>query len=135
VREELSSQGAGQGAVLIANSDEFAAPAGSIPGLPARPARRGEFVTIYCTGLGAVASRPATGAAASSTFLSSTTVPVGVRIGNIPAAVTFSGLAPGFVGLYQINVQVPEGVAPSGAVPVVLTGNAIEANTVMMAVQ
>ena len=36
-----------------------------------------------------------------------------VNIAGIAAAVTFSGLAPGFVGLYQMNAQVPAGV-PSG---------------------
>ena len=77
----------------------------------------------------------ASGAAASGTFLSSTTAPVGVRIGNIPAAVAFSGLAPGFVGLYQINVQVPGAAPVGGAVPVVLVVDEVAANIVTIAVQ
>ena len=36
-----------------------------------------------------------------------------LTIGEIPAQVAFSGLAPGFAGLYQINAFVPEG-APTG---------------------
>jgi uncharacterized protein (TIGR03437 family) len=49
--------------------------------------------------------------------------------------VIFSGLAPGFVGLYQVNVQVPA-AAPSGAaVPVALTIAGVQSNTVTIAIQ
>jgi uncharacterized protein (TIGR03437 family) len=41
-------------------------------------------------------------------------------IGGAAAPVSFSGLAPNFVGLYQVNVQVPTGLAP-GNQPLVLT--------------
>ncbi|MGA3043612.1 MAG: cellulase family glycosylhydrolase, partial [Bryobacteraceae bacterium] len=54
-----------QGAVLIANTNLIAAPAGS--GFPnAQPAHPGDYISIFCTGLGAVTNRPATGAAAPS---------------------------------------------------------------------
>jgi uncharacterized protein (TIGR03437 family) len=49
--------------------------------------------------------------------------------------VTFSGLAPGFIGEYQVNVLVPAGVTPGSAVPVVLTIGGVTSNTVTMAVQ
>ncbi len=48
---------------------------------------------------------------------------------------TFSGLAPGFVGLYQVNVEVPASVTPGGAVPVVLTIKGAPSNTVTIAVE
>ena len=46
---------------------------------------------------------------------------VTATVGGIAANVTFAGLAPSYVGLYQVNVQIPAN-APSGvAVPIVIT--------------
>ena len=54
-----------------------------------------------------MSNQPATGALALVSPLSSTTGgPVTVSIGGVNATPSFSGLAPGFLGLYQINVQV-----------------------------
>ena len=36
-------------------------------------------------------------------------------VGGVAAFVGFAGLAPGFIGLYQVNVQVPQGVAAGDA--------------------
>ena len=47
--------------------------------------------------------------------------PVTVSIGGQPAVVQFAGLAPGFVGLYQVNAAVPSGVTPGDSVPLTLT--------------
>jgi uncharacterized protein (TIGR03437 family) len=130
----INSQGTGQGAIQIANTSTFAAPVGSIPGASAGPANSGETITIYCTGLGSVSNAPATGKAASGNPLSTTIETPQVSIGGIPAPVSFSGLAPGFVGLYQVNAQVPA-AAPSGsALPLLLTIGGIQSNTVTIAV-
>jgi uncharacterized protein (TIGR03437 family) len=53
----------------------------------------------------------------------------------VPATVSFSGLAPGFFGLYQVNVQVPQNAPVGSAVSVVLTIGGIGSNTVTIAVQ
>ncbi|HTS48870.1 MAG TPA: hypothetical protein VMH05_13055 [Bryobacteraceae bacterium] len=42
------------------------------------------------------------------------------RADRVQAPVSFAGLASGYVGLYQVNVQVPQGVAAGDSVPVVL---------------
>jgi uncharacterized protein (TIGR03437 family) len=90
------------------------------------PASAGSLIQIYCTGLGAVTNPPASGAAASTTTLSPTTSNPTVMIGGLLAKVVFSGLAPGTVGEYQVQVQVPAGVASGSAIPVVLSmGGAI----------
>ncbi len=126
--------GAQQGAVII-SSGEVAAPNGSIPGRSARPAARGEVVVVYCTGLGEVTNRPATGAAASDNPLSLTNTQPAVTIGGVSADIQFSGLAPGFVGLNQVNVQVPANAPTGPAVPLVLTIGGATSNTVTIAVQ
>jgi uncharacterized protein (TIGR03437 family) len=58
-----------------------------------------------------------------------------VTIGGIVAQVSFSGLAPGAVGLYQVNVQVPVGAPAGDAVPVTLSIGGVDSNTVTIAVQ
>jgi uncharacterized protein (TIGR03437 family) len=131
----VNSSGQGQGAVLIANvGDTLAAPSGSIPGRATRPARPGEFLTIYCTGLGSVTDPPASGTPALGNPLSHTGAVPAVTIGGIPATVSFSGLAPGFVGLYQVNAEVPTNAPTGDAVPVVLTIGGVAANTVTVAI-
>jgi uncharacterized protein (TIGR03437 family) len=131
----VNARGNGQGAILVSNSDIAAAPVGSIPGRSTRPAIRGEFLSIYCTGLGDVKNRPANGAPPSGSALASTVVTPSVSIGGAPAAVVFSGLAPGFVGLYQVNVQVPNNTPSGSGVPVVVTLAGTSSNTVTIAVQ
>jgi adhesin/invasin len=62
----------------------------------------------------------AAGAAAPTTTLSRTVNPVVVTVGGRPAEVAFSGLAPGFVGLYQVNAVIPPGVGTGDEVAVVI---------------
>jgi len=79
---------------------------------PLEPAVAGEIITFYASGLGAVAPATAAGQPGPSSTLSVVSVPVAASIGGLPATVTFAGLAPGYIGIYQVNVQVPQGVAP-----------------------
>jgi uncharacterized protein (TIGR03437 family) len=111
---------AGQAAVLIANTASIAAPVGTFPG--SRPANQGEYLSIFCTGLGSVTHQPATGAPASGTTVSVTNGDsVSVSIGGVSAPVSFSGLAPGFLGLYQVNAQVPANAPTGPAVPLTIS--------------
>jgi uncharacterized protein (TIGR03437 family) len=131
----LNQGGTGQGAVQIANTSTFAAPTGSISGSTSRPAVRGtDFISIFCTGLGAVSNPPPTGTPATGSG-STTILPVTVQFGSVSVQAPFAGLAPGFVGLYQVNVQVPANAPAGSAVPLTVTVNGAVSNTVTIATQ
>ena len=127
----LDQQGTGQGAVLIAPTALLAGPQGS----GSRPVLKGEYISIFCTGLGAVSNQPATGLPLKADPLSNTTTKPTVTIGGVAALVTYSGLAPGFAGLYQVNAQVPMDAPSGGAVAVAMSIGGITSNTVTIAVQ
>jgi uncharacterized protein (TIGR03437 family) len=87
----------------------------------ANPAHAGDLVELFGNGLGPVNNPPKSGEAASATpTLPSTTTPVTATIGGQSATVQYAGLAPGYPGLYQINVFVPAGLA-AGSQPVIVT--------------
>ncbi|MGD0775055.1 MAG: hypothetical protein ABSC05_19745, partial [Candidatus Solibacter sp.] len=118
----------GQGAVVDSLSGQLIS--------PINPAKAGAtYISIYCTGLGPVTNQPTTGAAALASVFSETKMPPTVMIGAVPASVLFSGLAPTFVGLYQINVQVPAGVPFGDTVPLIVSIGGATANAVTIAVQ
>jgi uncharacterized protein (TIGR03437 family) len=124
--------GTGQASTLIAGTASLAAPSGTFPG--SRPARIGEYVEIYATGLGDVSNRPGLAAASPGEPLATTVAGPAVMVGGVPATVTFSGLAPGYMGLYQINVQVPAGAPTGPDIPIVLTIGGVTSNTATIAV-
>jgi uncharacterized protein (TIGR03437 family) len=101
---------------------------------PGTPALEGETVVIYCTGLGAVTPAVAHGAPAPVSPLSTTVNIPAVTIGGQNAAVSFSGLTPGYPGLYQINAVVPAGVS-GDTIPVVVTVAGETSPPVTLAVQ
>jgi uncharacterized protein (TIGR03437 family) len=88
---------------------------------PGTPVTGGDILAIFCTGLGAVTPAVADGAGAPTSPLSTTVATPTVTVGGTVAKVTFSGLSPGFVGLYQIDAIVPSGLTPGNQVPVVIT--------------
>jgi len=97
------------------------------------PAKRGDVLIIYATGLGAVAPSVAAGSPAPLDQLSLVTTPVTVVIGAVEATPQFAGLAPGFVGLYQINVAVPGGVS-SGSQTLRLSQGGVLSNAVQISI-
>jgi uncharacterized protein (TIGR03437 family) len=90
----------GYGAILIAGTSSVT---------QVRPARAGEFIEVYCTGLG---TEPA----------------VTANIAGMPVTVTFAG-ATAIPGLQQVNIQIPPGL-PSGAQNLALAVNGMASNTV-----
>jgi uncharacterized protein (TIGR03437 family) len=120
----LNQTGTGQGAIQIANTAIFAAPTGQVPNATSRPAKRGEEVAIYATGLGIVDAvlngTLNSGDPAPSNPVANTQTTPAVTFGGVAGQVLFSGLAPGFVGLNQINVNVPSNSPTGNAVSVQL---------------
>jgi len=106
---------------------------GEVVGM-SNPAAQGEIIVLYLTGLWAVSDEPATGTASSLTSLSSTLILPQVTIGGVIAPLAFSGLAPGFIGLYQINVTVPQ-ASPTGLLDLVVQSNGVKSNAAKVAVQ
>jgi uncharacterized protein (TIGR03437 family) len=106
-----------------ASSVQFAAATGAIPGVTTRPARTGETITLYGIGFGPVS--PATSAGVIATQPSSLANQVSIQIAGVPATIQYAGLAPGFVGLYQFNVQVPSLSPGDWPVSVQVNGNAL----------
>jgi uncharacterized protein (TIGR03437 family) len=100
---------------------------------PDNPAIRGQTVTLYGTGFGPVTNPPASGDPASDSSAITLVTP-DVTVGGVAAKVGFSGLAPGFAGLYQINVTIPQD-APAGMQPLHISANGIAANDVLLPIQ
>jgi uncharacterized protein (TIGR03437 family) len=103
--------GLGYAAALHANNSVIS---------PQSPAQSGETIELYLTGLGAVRPTVIDGTPAPSNPPSMTTSTPQVYMldaaGNYQqATVTFSGLAPGYAGLYQINFTIPSGLAAGDA--------------------
>ncbi len=99
----------GRGQVAAINQD------GTINS-PSNPAPRGSVVTIYATGLGNLAGSPGDGVPADGQILTSGSLTVVVGTTAVPAsAIKYSGLAPGLISVWQINVEIPNSVPPGNA--------------------
>ena len=130
----IDQTGHGQGSVNNALTGQLAAPIGKYPN--AQPVKRGGYISIYCTGLGPIDNPPPDGAPAPLKPLAKTLIQPVVLIGGVQATVSFSGLAPGFIGLNQINAQVPHNAPTGDAVPLsVSDGFGGNSNTVTVAIQ
>jgi uncharacterized protein (TIGR03437 family) len=121
----FSADSSGKGQLAVLNQD-------NTPNSGSNPAARGSVISIYATGQGKVDNAPADGAPASGLIPTAEQPHVlispcwvddaGCTGDPITDNVKFSGLAPGFVGVWQINVRIPSGTkAPIGLqVPVVV---------------
>ena len=80
----------------------------------ANPAKPGDVLIIFVTGIGGVSNPPATGAPSAASPLAQAQVTPVVTVGGEGTQVFFAGLAPFFVGLGQINIQLPESLVTTG---------------------
>jgi uncharacterized protein (TIGR03437 family) len=124
-------------AIAINNTDETLAwPIGLAP--QSHPAKAGDILTVYATGLGAVDPAIRDGQAAPDSPLSYTVIIPTILVGGVaipPDHLLFSGLAPQFVGVNQINILLPNDVA-HGAVPLQIQAAGITStNLAVIAIQ
>lgn len=102
-------------AALFPDGVTYVLPPGAISGITSRQAKPGETIIVYGLGFGPVTPTIPAGQVVQQS--NSLTSPLQVFFGQTPATLSYSGLAPGAVGLYQFNVVVPN-VANSDAVPI-----------------
>jgi len=108
----------------------------------AKPESRGRVVTIFANGAGGQFVNPGNGQSLTPT--SGTAVPANpiyatavtpiVTVGGVPATVAFSGLTPGLVGVWQLNIMIPPNAPVGNAVPVVIKMNRRVTNLTTVAV-
>ncbi len=106
-----------QVAALFSGTLTFVLPV-TVPGVVTSRARAGDNITLYGVGFGPVTPNILAGQIVQQT--NALQSPFQVFFGGVQANVTYAGLAPGYVGLYQINVVVPN-VAAGDAVPLTFT--------------
>jgi len=118
---------------ILPDGATYVLPTGAIAGISSRPAHPGETITMYGVGFG-----PVTGGFSAGEIVTGDnqlTASLGLLFGQTTAQVTYDGLAPTFVGLYQFDVVVP-GVPGNDAVPLTFNlGGAAGTQTLYTAVQ
>jgi uncharacterized protein (TIGR03437 family) len=77
------------------------------------PIHRDDVISIYLTGMGNTSPAVEAGFPGGSSPVATPLIAPSVRIGGVALAVEFAGLAPGQVGVYQINARVPRNT-PTG---------------------
>lgn len=138
----FSRGGDGKGQAVALNED------GKVNGV-SNPAPRGSVIQLFGTGQGPVSPQVPDGMAAPSGLLSRTlaiptsdgqtcliTQPsVCVAIGSTFGETQYSGLAPGFAGLWQVNVKIPQSAPVGSAVPIRAVVNGTPSNIVTVAIR
>jgi uncharacterized protein (TIGR03437 family) len=128
------------GAIVNASQgNSIPMPVGALPGVDTRPAHVGDVLTVYAIGLGPTSPTVATGQAAPSSepFARLTETPTlnfGGSVGGGLAKPSFAALTPGYAGLYQVNVAVPQN-SPKGTVNLTLVFSDAVSNAVQIEIQ
>jgi uncharacterized protein (TIGR03437 family) len=113
----------------------YAAANGTFSGATTTAAKPGDTIILWGTGFGPTKPAPTAGQETPSNATYNTATLPTVTIDNVPATVYGAALAPGFAGLYQLAIQVPESLG-NGNWPVVVTiGGVSSPSGLVLAVQ
>ena len=108
-----TANGQGVGVVVIVNADGSEVEVG-----PTVPAKAGDILTLYATGLGSTSPSYSPGQLPTSATSITGTLQVTIGSTTLPAAnILYAGISPLSAGLYQINLRLPASL-PSGKQPV-----------------
>jgi uncharacterized protein (TIGR03437 family) len=120
-------------AALFSDGTTFVLPPGAIAGVASRRAKVGDVITFYGTGFGAVT--PAIPAGQITQQTNALSLNLQLQFEGMPATLTYAGLAPGAVGLYQFNAIVPNVPASDTTLLTFTLGNVSSGQTLLIAVQ
>lgn len=109
-----------RGAAALLNQD-------STLNSPTNPAVRGQAIVLFSTGLGAVRLQ--------SSGLSTLANPVSVVVNGRELVPFFAGLAPGFIGLYQVNAILPANLPPGLDQIVLLRSSGLDSNSGLISIR
>jgi len=117
-------------AALFANTAVYVARVGALPTASSRPAKPGDYLELFVNGLGPTKAPYPVGQVLTTDYPVADLSQVQVTIDGIAAPVLYAGMT--YAGLFQVNVQVPNGVT-DGDRPVVLTvgGKSTPSGTVL----
>jgi uncharacterized protein (TIGR03437 family) len=106
----FTADSSGTGQLLAVNQDGTLNSDGN-------PAKAGTYISLYGTGQGLISGMPAEGTPAEGDIATPQTPLVFINSGFVPSSdIQYSGLAPGYVGLWQINVKVPADAPPGDVI-------------------
>jgi uncharacterized protein (TIGR03437 family) len=99
-----------------------------------KPLERNEDAVLFAEGLGRVVGRPATGAAAPVSPRAVAVADVRLTLASLGCQVSYAGLSPGLVGVYEVRFRVPEN-APGGLQNLILTADNVSGPAVKVPVR
>jgi uncharacterized protein (TIGR03437 family) len=120
---QANANGQNPVAAVSATDGAFIGATGSIPGANLHPAKAGDILVVYALGLGATS--PAQQDGIPATGIANAALAVSVSIGGVQLAATdilYAGVSPSYIGLYQINLRVPAGVAAGNQAMILSVG-------------
>jgi uncharacterized protein (TIGR03437 family) len=136
----LTLGAAGYGVIVNYSDGSFPMP--PTPGIPSHPAKAGDVLVIYAINLGETTPPIAAGAVPPGQEPLARVVPTpmvyfnGGLMGTAAAvSPSFAGLSPGWVGLYQLNVVVPEGLHSTNLMPIYIDMEGVKSNVVYIALE
>ncbi len=99
------------------------------------PIHSGDEISIYATGLGPTSPEVDAGIPPPASPPALAILPPEVRLGGIPLAVSYAGLAPGMIGVFRIDCRAPAKAPPGTQVPLTVSQGAATATVLVRVVE